>query len=290
MERGLKIWYVTCILLLKYVQSPVHGEQQVPCYLIFGDSLVDNGNNNGLATRAKANFSPYGNDFPYGPTGRFCNGRTMADIIAELLGFENYIPSFATPSGQDILKGINYASAAAGIHSASGQQMGARIRMDAHLGNHLTTVSRIAAIFGDSNATANYLSKCIYSVGMGNNDFTNNYFMPEFYPNNQALYRLGAKVALFGLGQLGVLHLKWLDIINNAVQIFNNRLKSLVDDLNNSLSSATFIYVNTYSLAAGDASSAVSELNLVEVFWCLGSSSEMINFIWLMQWAYCEIR
>lgn len=54
--------------------------------------------------------------------------------------------------------------------------------MDAQLGNHLTTVSRIAAIFGDSNATANYLSKCIYSVGMGNNDFTNNYFMPEFYP------------------------------------------------------------------------------------------------------------
>lgn len=35
------------------MQSPVHGEQQVPCYFIFGDSLVDNGNNNGLATRAK---------------------------------------------------------------------------------------------------------------------------------------------------------------------------------------------------------------------------------------------
>ena len=48
----------------------------------------------------------------------------------------------------------------------------------------------------------------------------------------------------------------YADIINNAVQIFNNRLKSLVDDLNNSLSGATFIYVNTYSLAAGDASSA----------------------------------
>ena len=35
-------------------------------------------------------------------------------LIAELLGYENYIPSFATASGQDILKGVNNASAAAG--------------------------------------------------------------------------------------------------------------------------------------------------------------------------------
>jgi hypothetical protein len=81
MERVLKMWYVVCILLLTFVQSPVHGEQQVPCYFIFGDSLVDNGNNNGLATMAKANYPPYGIDFPNGPTGRFCNGRTMADFI-----------------------------------------------------------------------------------------------------------------------------------------------------------------------------------------------------------------
>ena len=82
---------------------------------------------------------------------------------------------------------------------------------------------------------------------------------------SQALYRLGArKVALFGLGQLSCTPFEMarygtngcVDIINNAVQIFNNSLKSLVDDLNNSLSGATFIYVNTYSLAAGDASSA----------------------------------
>ena len=71
---------------------------------------------------------------------------------------------------------------------------------------------------------------------------------------SQALYRLRAwKVALFGLGQLGCTPFEMArygengsscaDIINNAVQIFNNRLKSLVDDLNNSLSGATFIYV-----------------------------------------------
>ena len=45
-------------------------------------------------------------------------------IIAELLGFDNIlIPSYATTRGQDILKGVNYASGAAGIRSESGQQM-----------------------------------------------------------------------------------------------------------------------------------------------------------------------
>lgn len=58
----------------------VVGQQQVSCYFIFGDSLVDNGNNNGLKTTAKANYPPYGTDF-FGPTGRFTNGRTTADFI-----------------------------------------------------------------------------------------------------------------------------------------------------------------------------------------------------------------
>lgn len=48
---------------------------------IFGDSLVDNGNNNFLNTIAKANYFPYGIDFSRGPTGRFSNGKTFVDIL-----------------------------------------------------------------------------------------------------------------------------------------------------------------------------------------------------------------
>lgn len=62
-------------------QDHVHGEPKVPCYFIFGDSLVDSGNNNNLETIAKVNYPPYGIDFPGGPTGRFTNGRTIADIM-----------------------------------------------------------------------------------------------------------------------------------------------------------------------------------------------------------------
>ncbi|KAK1371862.1 hypothetical protein POM88_037954 [Heracleum sosnowskyi] len=36
---------------------------------VFGDSLVDNGNNNFLETVIKADYLPYGMDFPNGPSG-----------------------------------------------------------------------------------------------------------------------------------------------------------------------------------------------------------------------------
>lgn len=56
----------------------------VPAMFIFGDSLIDNGNNNNLPSLAKANYFPYGIDFNGGPTGRFSNGYTMVDEIGIL--------------------------------------------------------------------------------------------------------------------------------------------------------------------------------------------------------------
>ena len=59
----------------------------VPAMFVFGDSLIDNGNNNNLPSFAKANYFPYGIDFAGGPTGRFSNGYTIVDEIGELLSF-----------------------------------------------------------------------------------------------------------------------------------------------------------------------------------------------------------
>lgn len=58
--------------------------EMLPAMFIFGDSLIDNGNNNNLPSFAKANYLPYGIDFKGGPTGRFCNGYTMVDEIGQL--------------------------------------------------------------------------------------------------------------------------------------------------------------------------------------------------------------
>ncbi|KAK4399294.1 GDSL esterase/lipase [Sesamum angolense] len=104
---------------------------------------------------ARANYLPYGIDFPDGPTGRFSNGKNTADVIAELLGFDDYIPPYASAQGEQILRGVNYASAAAGIRSETGQQLGARIDFTGQVNNYKNTVEQVVNILGDEDSAAN---------------------------------------------------------------------------------------------------------------------------------------
>ena len=61
--------------------------ESVPGLYVFGDSLVDVGNNNYLSlSLAKADFPHNGVDFPTGKaTGRFSNGKNAADFLGMLL-------------------------------------------------------------------------------------------------------------------------------------------------------------------------------------------------------------
>ncbi|KAB1206550.1 hypothetical protein CJ030_MR7G016004 [Morella rubra] len=64
-------------------------------FFVFGDSLVDSGNNNYLATTACADVPPYGIDYPtHRPTGRFSNGLNIPNLISwvsiPLLLFSNH--------------------------------------------------------------------------------------------------------------------------------------------------------------------------------------------------------
>ncbi|KFK41546.1 hypothetical protein AALP_AA2G143300 [Arabis alpina] len=100
----------------------VTGQARVPAMFVLGDSLVDVGNNNFIASMDRANYLPYGIDLNSSPTGRFSNGVNFVDMIAQLLGISSP-PPFADPTtkGNRILGGVNYASAAAGILDESGQ-------------------------------------------------------------------------------------------------------------------------------------------------------------------------
>lgn len=51
------------------------------------------------------------------------DSRWLFLFTAEYLGFDGYIKPFASATGEDILKGVNYGSGAAGIREESGQQM-----------------------------------------------------------------------------------------------------------------------------------------------------------------------
>ncbi|XP_050367382.1 GDSL esterase/lipase At1g29670-like [Argentina anserina] len=289
------------VLSVQQHSSSVHGAQQVPCFFIFGDSQADSGNNNLLDSLAKVNYKPYGIDFPGGATGRFSNGRSTVDILSQLLGFNNFIPPFALLNSSDILKGVNYASGAAGIREETGSQLGARISLDGQLKNHEITISRIADILGDRGANRlqrsyyssikqwlakRHLNQCLYSIGMGSNDFINNYFLPQHYNTSKSftteqyaealitqyseqikkLYNFGArKVVLVGVGIIGCTPTAisagkngsaCLDIMNSAAQQFNQKLVSLVDQLNKNFTDAKFIYINSFGMGTGDPAAA----------------------------------
>lgn len=69
------------LLLLLGASAPTASAARA--FFVFGDSLVDNGNNNYLLTTARADAPPYGIDFPsHRATGRFSNGLNIPDIIS----------------------------------------------------------------------------------------------------------------------------------------------------------------------------------------------------------------
>ncbi|RRT68456.1 hypothetical protein B296_00021904 [Ensete ventricosum] len=111
---------VTILAVLGGCSSP---SEAARAFFVFGDSLVDNGNNNYLATTARADAPPYGIDSPsHRPSGRFSNGRNIPDLIS-WLGAETTLP-YLSPElrGEKLLVGANFASAGIGILNDTGIQ------------------------------------------------------------------------------------------------------------------------------------------------------------------------
>lgn len=63
--------------------SSMSSQAEARAFFVFGDSLVDNGNNDYLVTTARADNYPYGIDYPtHRATGRFSNGLNIPDLIS----------------------------------------------------------------------------------------------------------------------------------------------------------------------------------------------------------------
>ncbi|CAN6866166.1 unnamed protein product [Brassica oleracea] len=258
-------------------------EAMFPAMFVFGDSLVDNGNNNRLNSLARSNYLPYGIDFDGGqPTGRFSNGKTIVDFIGELLELPD-IPAFmeTIDGGVNVLRGVNYASAAGGILEETGRHLGERFSMRRQVENFDKTLMEISRGIGSS--VTEYMAKSLVVVSLGNNDYINNYLKPSlfltssiydptsfadllvsnFTSNLLELYDKGfRKFVLAGVGPLGCIPDQLaaravppgqcVEAVNEMAELFNNRLKSLVDRLNSDNKTgrdAIFVYGNTYGAA-----------------------------------------
>lgn len=93
---GILLFVFRLFLVIKGIYGAPEVNQPRP-FFVFGDSLVDNGNNNFLITPARADIFPYSIDSPSKlPTGRFFNGLNIPDIISSVFPcfFYTYMPCF----------------------------------------------------------------------------------------------------------------------------------------------------------------------------------------------------
>uniref|UniRef100_A0A2N9FE35 SGNH hydrolase-type esterase domain-containing protein n=1 Tax=Fagus sylvatica TaxID=28930 RepID=A0A2N9FE35_FAGSY len=249
----------------------------VPALFIIGDSSIDCGTNNFLATMARADHLPYGRDFDtHRPTGRFCNGRIPVDYLALRLGLP-FVSSYLGQTGnvEDMIHGVNYASAGAGIIFSSGSELGQHISLLEQIQQFTDTYQQFILSMGEQGA-ANLISKSVFYLSIGINDYIHYYlrnvsnvqnlYLPWSFSQFLAstiwqeiknLYDLNVrKVVVMGLAPIGCApHYMWeyrsengecIESINDMVREFNFVMRYMIEELGEELPDSNIIFCDVF--------------------------------------------
>ncbi|XP_041019977.1 GDSL esterase/lipase LTL1-like [Juglans microcarpa x Juglans regia] len=259
--------------------SSISSQAEARAFFVFGDSLVDNGNNDYLATTARADNYPYGIDHPTRrATGRFSNGLNMPDLISEKIGSEPTLPYLSPQlTGQNLLVGANFASAGIGILNDTGVQFLNIIRISQQLAYFQQYQQRVSALIGPEQ-TRRLVNEALVLITLGGNDFVNNYYLVPYSARSRQfalpnyvvyliseyrkilvrLYELGARrVLVTGTGPIGcvpaelALHSRNGECaveIQRAANLFNPQLVQLINQLNSEIGSDVFVTANAFEM------------------------------------------
>ncbi|KAI9078400.1 hypothetical protein K1719_039619 [Acacia pycnantha] len=281
-SMGYRWWSCSVVisLVVMSVASGMSGADAARAFFVFGDSLVDNGNNNYLATTARADTPPYGIDYPTRrPTGRFSNGYNIPDFISQELGAESTLPYLSPElTGERLLVGANFASAGIGILNDTGIQFVNIIRIFRQLEYFREYQQRVSALIGEEEARR-LVSGSLVLITLGGNDFVNNYYLIPFSARSRQfalpdyvkyliseykkilrrLYDLGARrVLVTGTGPLGCVPAELAMRSRNgecsvelqrAASLFNPQLVQMLSQLNGEIGSDVFIGANTQRMS-----------------------------------------
>ncbi|GMN41253.1 hypothetical protein TIFTF001_010475 [Ficus carica] len=169
----------------------------MPAVFAFGDSTVDSGNNNGVATIIRAIHPPYGQDFPgHVPSGRFSNGKLTTDFLVSSLGIKELLPAYHDPrlTDSDLVTGVSFASSGSGLDDAMSEATGAR-NLVAQMRDFDEAMKRIERAVG-RNASQELVRDSVFVISAGTNDIL-------------CLYKRGArKFGVAGLPPVGCLPLQ----------------------------------------------------------------------------------
>ncbi|XP_014491480.1 GDSL esterase/lipase At5g18430-like [Vigna radiata var. radiata] len=266
----------TMVILFGVVVLAGVVEAKSRAFFVFGDSLVDSGNNNYLATTARADSPPYGIDYPSRkPTGRFSNGRNIPDLISEGMGAESVLP-YLSPQlkGDNLLNGANFASAGIGILNDTGAQFLNIIRMYRQLDYFEEYQQRVSILIGVGRAKK-LVNQALVLITVGGNDFVNNYYLVPYSARSRQfslqdyvkyliveyrkllmrLYDLGARrVLVTGTGPMGCVPAELAmrgtnggcsAELQRAASLYNPQLQHMIQGLNKKIGKDVFIAANT---------------------------------------------
>ncbi|CAL9066080.1 GDSL esterase/lipase At2g04570-like [Musa acuminata AAA Group] len=270
---------VLSLLLFLLLFPSLAAPSRIPAIIVFGDSTVDAGNNNYVRTIARANFPPYGRDFPGGrATGRFCNGRLATDFVSESLGLPPTVPAYLDPaySIKDFATGVCFASAATGLDTATSDVLSV-IPLWQEMEYFKEYKKRLTHYVGRKKAM-HIIHEAVYIVSVGTNDFIENYYSPTSSRSKQftveeyedfliglaarfltKLHRQGArKISFTGLSPFGCLpseratnflgHGECMEQYNKVAIDFNMKLQALIERLCASSPGLKLRFTPTYDL------------------------------------------
>ncbi|XP_019057939.1 PREDICTED: GDSL esterase/lipase At1g20120-like isoform X2 [Tarenaya hassleriana] len=247
-----------------------------PALFVFGDSIIDTGNNNDIMTVVKCNFRPYGINFPNGvPTGRFSNGKVPSDILAELLGIKGTVPAYLDPKlkPEDLLTGVVFGSGGSGFDPLTPVLLSV-ISMTNQLNYFQEYKERLKGMLGEERANAR-IAESLFFVVAGSDDIANTYygfqarrfqynlgdytsFLADSATSFALLHHYGARyIAISSLPPIGCLpSVRTLrgrfgrdcsKLLNLAAQLLNSKLSTKMHALSETLPDTKLLYIDVYT-------------------------------------------
>ncbi|CAK9324761.1 unnamed protein product [Citrullus colocynthis] len=143
-------------------------QNHVPLF-VFGDSIVDTGNNNYINTVpiAQSNYPPYGQTFFKYSSGRWSDGRVIPDFFAEYANLPLLLP-YLFPWNKRYIDGINFASGGAGALHQINRGLVISLKTQAR---SFKEVERILRKKLGKTQAKTLLSKGVYLISIGTNDY-----------------------------------------------------------------------------------------------------------------------